>query len=87
MALWRGRPYHAEGRRQRAIRRLLIAAGGRPVSTQEMMAAIFPRSPWVYWRWHCVRMSATRYAQPVEPRSRPLLWRARPGVLYCYTRP
>src|SRR5262249_13826596 len=79
---WRGPRDRREGHRQRKIRRLLIAADGQPVSTLAMMEAIYPYGPWPYWRWHNARMSARRYAKPVlSPRSRPLLWRAKPGVL------
>src|SRR5262245_47850393 len=65
----------------RQIRRALIAANGGPVSGAVFMAAVYPNVPWVEWRWTDVRRSAARYAERVlSPRSRPLLWRARPGV-------
>jgi len=41
LALRRGNP-DREGRRQRIVRRLLIAADGKPVSTRDMVEAIFP---------------------------------------------
>jgi hypothetical protein len=72
-----------EGRRQKAIRRLLIAADGGGVSGRQMMEAIYYRGePWTEWRCATVRLSALRYAERVlEPRSRPLLWKAKPGLL------
>src|SRR4029079_8744629 len=70
-----------EGARQRAIRRLLIAADGEPITTRQMMEAVFPRRNFrgaqPDWLWACVRRSALRYASPIlSPRSRPLRWRA-----------
>ena len=68
-----------EGRRMRLIRRLLMIADG--VSAREMVRAIYPRGPWSEWCWARVRQSARRSAEPVlEPRSRPLLWRAKHGL-------
>jgi hypothetical protein len=80
---WDGRRDRGEGRRQRAIRRLLIAANGASVTGREMMQAIYSRGePWTEWRWRDVRASARRWAVPVlEPRSRPLRWRAKPDLL------
>jgi len=79
---WHGPRNRREGRRQRLIRRLLIAGDGKPVSGREMVQAIYPRGPWPEWRWACVRLSARRYAVPVlKPRSRPLKWRANPLVI------
>jgi hypothetical protein len=84
---WRGRPGRdrREGRRQRIVRRLLIAADGGPVSTQEMIEAIYPKldlsKTLPDWRWRDVRWSARRWATPLTPRSRPLRWRAKPEAL------
>jgi hypothetical protein len=80
---WRGRGDKREGRRQRVVRRLLIAADGAPILGREMMQAIYPRGePWTEWRWRDVRASARRWAVPVlEPRTRPLKWRAKPNLL------
>ena len=36
------RENRGEGRRQRIIRRLLIAANGRPITTREMFEAVHP---------------------------------------------
>jgi hypothetical protein len=74
-----------EGRRQRAVRRLLIAADGGPVTTRQMVEAAYPRidtsKMLPQWRWQDVRLSARRYAEPIlQPRSRPLKWRAKPEV-------
>ena len=66
-----GGPGYREGRRQRAIRRLLIGAGGKPVTTSELMAAVYARGePWVHWRWQKARESAERYAERVTPKTR-----------------
>jgi hypothetical protein len=79
---WVGDRDRREGRRQRIIRRLLIAAGGKPVSGLEMISAIYPGQAWGEWRWAKVRESASRYAVRIEPRTRPLCWRLKPdGML------
>src|SRR5262245_51985849 len=67
------------GRRMRQIRRLLIAADGRPVSTRQMLEYVYPHldldKPVNRWRWRKVRYSASRFAERVMPRTRPLRWR------------
>jgi hypothetical protein len=79
---WRGPRDRREGRRQRLIRRLLIAADGEPVTTRDMIDVIYPRANRMEWRWRDVRASARRWAEPLlKPRSRPLRWRAKPGLL------
>jgi hypothetical protein len=45
------------------------------------MEVIYRGKPWVKWRWLDVRRSAERYAVRVMPRTCPLMWRAKPGVL------
>jgi hypothetical protein len=47
------------------------------------MEAVYIRGErWTEWRWHDVRVSARRWAVPVlEPRTRPLKWRAKPDLL------
>src|SRR5437764_959612 len=62
-----------EGRRMRQIRRALAAAGGQPVTTRDLMAAVYYRGePWIWWRWRRVRESAERYAERMTPKTRPL---------------
>ena len=74
-----GGPGYREGRRQRQIRRVLVAASGKPVSTVQFMRAIYLRGEtWVKWRWLDVRRSAERYAVRVMPRTKPLRWRLKP---------
>jgi hypothetical protein len=76
-----GGPGHRTGRLQKIARRVLIAADGM-VTTADFMAAIYARGePWTHARWYTARTAARRYAEPVSPRSRPLQWRARPGVI------
>jgi hypothetical protein len=81
---WRGPRDRREGYKQRAVRRLLIAANGQPVTTVQIMEAIYLRGePWTDWRWDWARRSASRYAVRVlKPRSRPLLWRGKPNLLF-----
>jgi hypothetical protein len=45
-------------------------------SRPEMMEILFPGQPWPWWRWEDALDAARRYANPVEPRTRPLKWRA-----------
>jgi hypothetical protein len=72
------------GRRQRAALRAFIGYG--PVlSTADLFRHVWPEldpsktHPW--WRWKVVRAVAGRWAVRMEPRSCPLRWRARPGVV------
>jgi hypothetical protein len=68
-----GGPGYHEGKRQRAVRRLLIAADSRPVTTRQMMEVAHHGRSWPEWRWRDMRKSAIRYAEPIlSPRSRPL---------------
>jgi hypothetical protein len=74
-------PPHRQGRRQKSIHRAF--RGYDVLSTAQLMEFAFPRvdvrhQP--HWRWHDVRQIAERFAVRVEPRTRPLLWRAKPGV-------
>ena len=82
--LRRGGTPRRTGRRHLQIRRALIIADGRPITTHEMFAAVHPEidlsETRPEWRWAKVRLSASRYAERIlEPRARPLLWRAKPG--------
>jgi len=70
------------GRLHRQIRRVLIVADGKPVTTRDLVSAAYPRIKLTERHWYRVRISAGRYAERIlSPRTRPLLWRAKPGVL------
>jgi hypothetical protein len=80
---WRGRRDRREGRNQRLIRRAFAYAD--VLTTIELAAQI---DPWgaaagsiPEWRLQTVRRAAERWAVRVEPRSRPLLWKAKPEAL------
>jgi hypothetical protein len=75
--------YHPgiEGRVQRAARRALIGATTSTVSTVVMMAMAYPAKPWTRHRWTQMCRSARRWAEPVEPKSRPIMWKLKDGVL------
>ena len=68
-----------EGRRQRAVRRRLIAADGGSVTTKQMVEVAHPRldlsKTHPDWLWHDIRLIAERYAERVWPRTRPLRWK------------
>ena len=74
-----------EGRRQKAIRRMLIGYGDRLVSTSELAQAAYPRTDVRHlapWQWFDVRRIAERCgAERCEPRRRPHLWRVKPELL------
>jgi hypothetical protein len=74
-----GGPGYHEGKRQRAVRRLLIAADSRPVTTRQMMEVAHHGRSWPEWRWRDMRKSAIRY---IAPLTSSLMWRAKPGVLH-----
>jgi len=73
------------GRHQRRIRQAFIAYGERSVTTAELFLFVWPRldvnKRWPCNKWRSVRWAAERYAVRVKPRTRPLLWRAKPGLL------
>ena len=75
-------PSYRVGRIQRAIKRAVISYG--VVSTRDLMEFAYPRSV-PGWRrrgtWLYVRRVAARYLEPIAPRTRPLNWRAKPGVI------
>jgi len=62
------------------VRRMLIAADGRPVTTEQFVKAIYPRGPWLSWHWRQTRWSAERHAVRVIPRTKPLRWRLKKPV-------
>ena len=65
-------------------RHWLIAPEGRPITTRAMFAAVHPEIDLskTEWTWAWVRQSARPWAEPaLDPRSGPLMWKARPGVL------
>ena len=70
------------GKNQRQVWRMLVAYD-RPVSTAEMLAAVYPRLRKADrdHYWYAVRCAAERYAVRVEPRTRPLKWIAKPELL------
>jgi hypothetical protein len=82
--LYRGPPPDRVGRRQKQVRRALLAAGDPAVSTAQLFEWCWPRldpdARWPLWRWYTVTRAASRYAVPMNPRTRPLMWRARPGA-------
>jgi hypothetical protein len=69
------------GRHQIAVKRALTAYAAT-LTTRELFEFVYPgcanRSE---WRWFMIRRAANRYGQRLEPRTRPLRWRLRPGVL------
>ena len=71
------------GKHQRRVRQALAALG--VATTRQLFEYVWPRldpnKRWPCWRWGKVRFAVERYAVRVEPRTRPLLWRARPGLL------
>jgi hypothetical protein len=55
------------------------------MTTRELFEHCYPRldasKRHPEWMWWAVRWAAERWAVRVEPRTRPLLWRAKPGVV------
>ena len=68
-----------EGRVQRLARRLLIARDG-PITTRELVDQAWPGERKL-WHWVNAVRVIERYARRAGPRSRPLQWAPRPGVL------
>jgi hypothetical protein len=70
------------GRNQLSVWRAAIGYGGE-LTTAQLMEFAYPRlgRSQPRWRWYAVRLAAERYMMRVSPRSRPLRWRLRPGVL------
>jgi hypothetical protein len=82
--LRRGGTPDRRGRHQKRILSAFVGYG--PVlSTRDLAKHVWPRldpdKRWPCWRWYLVRRSAEHWADRVEPRTRPLLWRVKPGVL------
>jgi hypothetical protein len=81
---WHGRRGdRREGRNQRIIRRAFAYAD--IVTTVELLDLIYPRiqvtRPIPEWRLASVRKAASRWAERIlQPRSRPLLWKAKQGL-------
>ena len=67
-----------EGRVQRIARRLLIARDG-PVTTREIVEQAWPGVR-TYWHWMNAVRAIERFAYRAGPRSRPLMWIAKPGL-------
>jgi hypothetical protein len=67
------------GRRQRQIRRCLVAANGEPVRTSELMAWVYPHASGKLecWRWPDVARSARKFAINI----RRGWWAPRPELL------
>ena len=62
--------------------KITLAAGSTAISTTVIMEIAYPDGSWPAWKWGQASKSARRWAEPVlRPRSRPLMWRAKPGVL------
>lgn len=65
------------------MRQALIAL--EIATTRELFEYVWPRLAldrrWPCWRWRTVRRSAERYAERVAPRTNPLTWRAKPGLI------
>jgi hypothetical protein len=70
-----------EGHVQRAARRLLIAMNGGPVTTREVVEYAWPDGRLPLWRWGNAVEAVARYADRIEPRSRPLLWKAKSDLV------
>jgi hypothetical protein len=80
-----GGPGHRTGRRHKQIRRALIAAAGKPISTADFVEAVYPRAKILRsWHWRKVRLSAERYAERIMPRSRPLRWKLKTDISSAY---
>jgi hypothetical protein len=69
------------GRVQRAVRRALIAAGGQPVPTRELMRWCWPRaSRYRNWDYCTVRRAAERWCVRVGNVGRAVLWAPNEGL-------
>jgi hypothetical protein len=66
------------GRVQRQVRRALVAAGGRPLSTTDLLRWSYPHlRRFECWRCQAVRRAAPKYAVPVgrrRSRGLPIMW-------------
>jgi hypothetical protein len=72
------------GRNQRAVTRALLAYG-KKFTTAELLRFIYPRRALEQlrsWHWKAARQAAESCGmERVLPRRKPLLWRARDGVI------
>jgi hypothetical protein len=75
--LLRGPSPDRVGKHQRRVGQALIALG----AAKYVWPHLDPDKRWPNWRWCRVRCAAERYAERIEPRTRPLKWRAKPGVI------
>jgi hypothetical protein len=69
-----------EGRVQRAARRLFIAAGGRPVSTSEVLVRSYPTAPRPrpHWQYRNARLALRKYGIRIgrsAGHGTPIVWR------------
>ena len=68
-----------EGRVMRQVRRCFIAAGGKPLSTSQIMPWIYPRlDRFKHWHRWSARRALLRYAVPIgrseTGRGLPIIW-------------
>jgi len=67
-----------EGRVMRQVRRSFVAAGGKPLSTSQIMPWAYPElARFKYWHRWSVRRALMRYATPLgrsDSRGRPVVW-------------
>jgi len=68
-------------RRVRSQALIALGAATTRQSFEYVWPQLDPDKRWPNWRWCRVRCAAERYAVWVEPRTRPLLWRAKDGVI------
>ena len=79
--LLRGPSPDRVGKHQRRVRQALIAL--EAATTHQLFEYVWPQlDPDKRWpNWCRVRCAAERFAERVSPRTRPLKWRAKPGVI------
>jgi hypothetical protein len=79
--LYRTAPPHRTGRNQKRARSAFIGYG--PILTgHQLVELIYPRlagQRLPEWRWKAMRQAAERFGERIEPRTRPLKWRAFDG--------
>jgi hypothetical protein len=71
-----------EGRVMRQVRRAFTAAGGKPLSTSQIMPWVYPRlEHYKHWHRWSARRALLRYAVPIgrsDGRGLPVIWAPRP---------
>ena len=79
---WYDSSTNRRGKNQRRIWQALTGYG-RPMTTRELVEFVYPRLKKADkdQYWYPVRRAAERYAERVEPRTRPLKWIAKPELL------